>query len=134
MRREIRCSKGWRRRHEAKKGLWADPQPVLPWEGQKRKERCRGFAHGLDPLLEALGEDAHPVIHLCHIYWLFPTDLLRGHVGMPLLQHRQILLAAPRSPSVTTLLDWFSCCVNLSLPAHTPHPEFKRGTADSGTA
>ncbi len=25
---------------EAKKGLWADPQPVPKWEGRKRKERC----------------------------------------------------------------------------------------------
>jgi hypothetical protein len=24
---------------EAKKGLWADPQPVPPWEWRKRKER-----------------------------------------------------------------------------------------------
>jgi|KBSMisStaDraftv2_1062788.scaffolds.fasta_scaffold623532_2 hypothetical protein len=26
---------------EAKKGLWADPQPVPPWEWRKRKERER---------------------------------------------------------------------------------------------
>jgi len=25
---------------EAKKGLWADPQPVPPWEWRKRKERA----------------------------------------------------------------------------------------------
>jgi len=25
---------------EAKNGLWADPQPVPPWEWRKRKERC----------------------------------------------------------------------------------------------
>ncbi|HEV8620046.1 MAG TPA: thermonuclease family protein [Nitrospiraceae bacterium] len=24
---------------EGRKGLWADPQPVLPWEWRKRKER-----------------------------------------------------------------------------------------------
>jgi endonuclease YncB( thermonuclease family) len=24
---------------EARKGLWADPQPVPPWEWRKRKER-----------------------------------------------------------------------------------------------
>ena len=37
MRREIRCSKGWRRRHEARKGLWADPHSVPPWEWRKPK-------------------------------------------------------------------------------------------------
>jgi endonuclease YncB( thermonuclease family) len=26
---------------EGRKALWADPQPVPPWEGQKPKERCR---------------------------------------------------------------------------------------------
>jgi len=41
---------------------------------------------------------------------------------------------APRSPSVTTLLDKLHRCVNLSLPADTHSPEFKRGTAVPGIA
>ena len=29
---------------EAKKGLWADLQPVPPWEWRKRKGRCRALS------------------------------------------------------------------------------------------
>ncbi|TMQ31304.1 MAG: thermonuclease family protein [Nitrospirae bacterium] len=29
---------------EGKKGLWANPQPVPPWEWRKRKGRCRALS------------------------------------------------------------------------------------------
>jgi len=29
---------------EAKKGFWADLQPVPPWEWRKRKGRCRALS------------------------------------------------------------------------------------------
>ena len=51
-----------------------------------------------------------------------------------LLQQRQFLLGAPPSPSATPRLDRFHRCVNLSLPAYTPCPEFKGDTAVPGTA
>ena len=40
---------------EAKKGLWADPQPVPPWEWRKEKKMMSGALNGPVSLQEFIG-------------------------------------------------------------------------------
>src|SRR6266849_9270823 len=84
--------------------------------------------HHLARLLEPLVKTALPAVHLRGVHRILPADLFPGHPGLPLLQHRQFLIAAPLSTSATTRLDRFHRCVHVSLLTYDTCLQFKRGT------
>src|SRR4029077_17958912 len=87
--------------------------------------------HQLAGLLEPLVEAALPAIHLCRVHRIFPANLFQRHPGLPLLQHRQFLLAAPPPPSTTPILNRFHHGVHLALLAYATCPNIKWGTTFS---